>query len=151
MKRNSIRQSNEQSDPALLKLREIGPHDQVFATIKKMPFPLNNREFVSRNLCATDTNCDLMFTAVPVSDVVDYGMSTRAVRAVSRSLLRFSPSGESQCKVTYFQYLDAGGVVPTWGVESKIPLALSGVVSMRDQFKRDDEIDKGGGTSWRGS
>ena len=142
MKRDNIRQSSEEGNPALLKQRENGPHDQVFAVIKKMPFPLNSREFVSRNLSATDTNGDLIITAVPVSDVVDYGTSTRAVRGVSRGIMRFAPSGESQCKVAYINYLDAGGVVPTWVVESKIPLALSAVASLRDQFQRDDEVDK---------
>ena len=119
-----------------------GSHDLVVATIKKMPFPLNNREFVGRNLCAADTNGDLLITAVPVDDVVDYGMSTRTVRGVARAFMRITPSGESQCKVTYIQYLDAGGVIPTRVVESKIRLALSAVSEMRDEFQRDDEIDK---------
>jgi len=62
-----------------------GPHDQVLATIKKMPFPLNNREFVGRVLCATDTNGDLLVTYVPVDDKIDYGMSARSVRGVTRA------------------------------------------------------------------
>jgi len=105
-----MRNSSEEGNPARLRQRATSAHDQVFATIKKMPFPLNNREFMLRYLCATDTNGDLLVTYVPVDDVIDYGMSTRAVRAVSRALLRITPSGESQCKVTYIQYLDAGGV-----------------------------------------
>ena len=67
-----------------------------------MPFPLNNNgEFVARQVCATDTNGDLLFTAVPAYDVVDYGSSTRAVRGMSRGIMRFTPAGESQCKVAY--------------------------------------------------
>jgi len=118
------------------------PHDQVVATIKKMPFPLNNRELVGRGVCATDANGDLLIAVVPVDDVIDYGMSTRAVRAVTSTLMRITPSGESQCKVTLNQYVDAGGVVPSRVFESKIPLALSAVTGLRDQFQRDDEIDK---------
>jgi len=134
--------SSEQGNPARVIQSGSGPHDQVLATIKKLSFPLNNREFVGRFVCAKDTNGDLLITAVPVDDVIDYGMNTRTVRGVSRALTRFTPSGESQCKVTYIQYLDAGGLVPTHVVESKIPLALSSVGEMRDQFQRDDEIDK---------
>jgi len=93
-------------------------------------------------LCAMDTNGDLLVTYVPIDDVIDYGLSARSVRGVTRALLRFTPSGESQCKATYIQYMDAGGVVPTRVVKSKIPLALSGVGEMRDEFQRDDEIDK---------
>ena len=122
--------------------RENSAHDQILVTIKRMPFPLYNREFVSRGLCATDTNGDILVTYVPVDDVIDYGMSTRAVRGAARALMRATPSGQSQCKVTFFQYLDAGGVIPTRVVETSIPLALSAVGEMRDRFQRDDEIDK---------
>ena len=110
MNRERMRISSEEGNPARLRPGANSAHDQVFATIKKMPFPLNNREFVCRQMCATDTNGDLLVTAVPVNDVVDYGMKTRTVRGVSRALMRFTPSGESQCKVAYIQYLDAGGV-----------------------------------------
>jgi len=48
----------------------------------------------------------------------------------------------TQCKVTYVQYLDAGGVIPTSVVESKIPLALGALGGLRDRFQRDDEIDE---------
>jgi len=61
---------------------------------------------------------------------------------VSRALVRITPSGESQCKVAYINYMDFGGGVPTWVVEIKIPLALSAVSDMRDEFQRDDEINK---------
>jgi len=140
--RETVRISNEQGNPARVIQSGSGPHDQVLATIKRMPFPLNNREFVGRVVCAKDTNGDLLITAVPVDDVVDFGLSTRTVRAVSRALSRFTPYGESQCKVTLILYLDAGGVIPTRVVESKIPLALSAVGDLRDEFQRDDEIDK---------
>ena len=142
MSRERVRLSSEQGHPARLILSRSGPHDQVLATIKKMPFPLNNREFVGRQVCATDANGDLLNTYVAVDDVVDYGMSTRTVRGVGRTLVRITPSGESQCKVALIQYLDAGGVLPTRVVESKIPLALSAVSDLRDEFQRDDEIDK---------
>ena len=140
--RERMRISSEEGNPARLLQRANTPHDQVVATIKKMAFPLSNREFVGRFVCAADTNGDLLFTAVPVDDVVDYGMSTRTVRGVDRALMRVTPSGESQCKVTYIQYLDAGGAIPAKVSELKIPVALSAIGEMRDEFQRDDEIDK---------
>jgi len=140
--RERMRISREEGNPARLRQKVHSAHDQVFATIKKMPFPLNDREFVARQVCATDTNGDLLFSAVPVDDVIDYGLKHRTVRGVARTLMRFTPSGESQCKVTFIQYLDAGGVIPVRVFESKIPLALSGVGEMRDELQRDDEIDK---------
>jgi len=142
MSRENKRRSYEQGDPALLLVREHSKHDQVIATIKKMPFPLHNREFVGRQVCAMDTNGDLLITYVHVDDVVDYGMSARTVRGSNRAILRFTPVGDSQCSVTYSLHMDAGGVIPTWVVDKKLPLALSGLSDLRDEFERDDEFDK---------
>jgi len=140
--REDLRISSKQRDPARLVQRRAGSNDMIRATIKKMPFPLHNREFVARQVAATDTNGDLLFTSMPVDDVIDYGMSKRTVRGVSRVLLRLTPNGESQCKVTYHMYLDAGGRIPTFVVNAKLPLALGAVGDLREEFQRDDEIDK---------
>ena len=142
MSRDNTRTSNEEGNPARLVVRESGCHDLVFATLKTMPFPLHTRDFVGRNLCATDTNGDCLLVAVPIDEAIDYGMSIKTVRGVARVFLRFASTGESQCDATFVQYLDAGGVVPTWVIRSKMPLALSGVGDLRDRFQRDDEIDK---------
>jgi len=110
----------------------------VWATIKKMPFPLHNREFVARQMAATDTNGDFLVVAVPTDEVIDYGMKTRTVRGVSRALVQFSPYGESQCKITYHMNLDAGGRIPTFVVNAKLPLALGAVDNLRiDKLERD--------------
>ena len=142
MCRKFVMISSEEGNPARLIQRRSCQHDQVVATIIKMPFPLNNREFVGRQVCAADTNGDLLITAVPVDDVIDYGMSTRAVRGVSRGITRITSSGELQCKVTYILYLDASGVIPTSVIGKKIPQELSGLSRLRDTFQRDDQIDK---------
>ena len=140
--RERMRIDSEEGNPARLRQRANSAHDQVFATVKKMPFPLNNREFVARQLCTGDANGDLLVTIVPLDEVIDYGLKHRTVRGVSRALMRFTPFGESQCQVTYIQYLDANGRIPTFVVESKIPEALGAVGELRDEFQRDDEIDK---------
>ena len=142
MSRERMRINGEEGNPARLLLKNSNPHDQVVATIKKMPFPLYKREFINRQVCALDANGDLLISVVPVDDVVDYGMSTRAVRGVARGIMRLTPSGESQCKVTSIQYLDAGGVIPLRVIEAKLPLSLAAVGELRDEFQRDDEIDK---------
>ena len=134
--------SNEEKNPARLVKFSSTKHDNVVATIKAMPFPLSNREYVARQICAVDTNGDLLIIAASVDDVIDYGMSTRTVRGVSKALVRFVPWGESQCKVTYIQHADVGGFVPTWLINAKLPQALSAAVSLRREFQRDDEIDK---------
>jgi len=142
LRRESTRESNEQGNPAGVVTLERSQHDHTVAMIKKMPFPLYNREFVGRMICATDANGDILIASVPVNDTVDYGLSTRTVRGVTRSFFRVASSSESRCRVTYCLYLDAGGRIPTWVVDAKLPLALSGINRLRDAFQRDDEIDK---------
>jgi len=140
--RKNMRISSEQSHPARLVQRRNGLNDAVVATIKKMPFPLNNREFVNRQLCCSDVNGDLLFAYAPVDDVIDYGMNARAVRGLIRAIMRLTPTGESQCKVTYHIYINANGRIPTFVVNAKIPITLGAVGGLREEFQRDDEIDK---------
>ena len=101
--RENLKVSAEQGNPARLLLNVNGPHDQVHATIKRMIFPIQNREFVGHQVCATDTNGDLLVTYEPVNDEIDYGVKYWAVRGVSRVFMRFTPSGESQCKAALIQ------------------------------------------------
>ena len=140
--REDLRISSEQGNPARLVQRRTGSNDVVWATIKKMPFPLHNREFVNRLVCCVDVNGDLLFTTVPVDEVIDYGLKTNTVRGVARNIMRFIHAGVSHCKVTYHMHLDAGGHIPTFVVNAKLPLALEPVVNQREEFQRDSEIDK---------
>jgi hypothetical protein len=138
--RERQRVSLEEGNPARLVVREFTAHDNVVATIKRMPFPLSSREFVVRQICTSEDN-DLLLVGSPVADKIDYGMKTKLIRGTSRSFFRFAPLSATQCEVTIYQYLDAGGIVPEKVVESKIPDALLVLDDMRNEFQRDDEID----------
>ena len=50
-------------------------------------------------------------------------------------------AGAGQCRVTFVNQVDAGGVIPTWVVDSKIPKSLSTVQEAIDEFRQDDRID----------
>jgi len=136
------RMSREEQNPARILATSYTKHDNVIATIKKMPLLLSNREFVARLVCASDTSGDFLIAANPVDDIIDYGMRIRTVRGITRVLTRITPLGISQCRVTIHQYLDAGGVIPRSLAASKVPDALSPATEMRDAFQRDDEIDQ---------
>ena len=138
--RERMRISSEQGDPARLVQRRTGSNDFVWATIKKMPFSLRNREFVARQVAATDTNGDFLVVAVPTDEVIDYRMKTTTVRGVSRLIMRLVPEGHDRCKVTYHIHLDAGGRIPTFVVNSKLPLALGAVDVLLEEFQRDDDV-----------
>jgi len=139
--RERDRASCEEQHPARMLATTNTIHDNVIATIKKMPLLLRNREFVARQVCASDTSGDFLVAADPVDDIIDYGMTIRTVRGIGRCLTRITPLGISQCRVTIYQYLDAGGVIPRSLMTSKLPDAMSPAIEMRDEFQRDDEID----------
>jgi len=143
--REHLRTSSEQGNPARLVQKRTGSNDMVWATIKKLPSPLHNREFVNRLVCCLDVNGELLLISVPVDDVIDYGVKTNTVRGVSRALMRLIPAGDSRCKLTYYMHVDAGGRIPAFVMDSKIPLTLGAVGDLREKFQRDNEIDKAEG------
>jgi len=140
--RERDRMSREEQNPARILATTYTNHDNIVATIKKLPLLLRNREFVDRQVCAADTSGDFLVAADPVDDNIDYGTSIRTVRGIARVFTRITPLGFSQCRVTIHLYLDAGGVIPRSLVTSKLPDAMSPATEMRDAFQRDDEIDK---------
>ena len=140
--RERLRISTEGGSPARLVVQDHTVHDNVVATIKKMPFPFKNREFVGRQLCLRDSNGDLLLVMVPANDVLDYGKILSVVRATLNLVLRFHEINSNQCSVTMNQKLDAYGNIPSWLANKMVASALKPAVSLRDAFQRDDEIDK---------
>jgi hypothetical protein len=119
-------------------------HDFEWANIKKMPFPLTNREFLARYLSFKEPTGDLVlvFEALPDITKVDYGANLKVVRGKITGVVRFkSINDDTQCEVTLVQHMDAGGFLPERVVVAKIPQALRAVGGMRELFQRDDAID----------
>ena len=141
--RESTRINLAKGDPARVILARLSKHDMTFAAVKKMPFPLHNREFVGRQLCFTDQGGRLVVAFEPPREeiVVDYGRRMNAVRGRATGFLRLTPIAGAQCRLELYQQVDAGGRVPVFVVNSKAGQALSPVADMREQFQRDDEVD----------
>ncbi len=141
--RDRLRISLHEGNPARLIAKETTSHDNVCATIKKMPALLHNREFISRQICYSDNETgDIIIVGLPLDESIDYGANTNTVRGTSKVFFRFIALNENQCKVIYISYLDAGGHVPAVVTNSKISLTLSVVEELRAEFARDDEIDE---------
>ena len=139
-----MRISEEEGDRARFIFKEHTTHDFEWAVVKKMPFPLTKREFLSRFLGFKEPTGDLVVIceALPDSTKVDYGANLKVVRAKTTGVIRFRPiNDDTQCEVTLVQHGDAGGFVPERVVVAKIPQALNGVAEMRELFQRDDAID----------
>jgi hypothetical protein len=99
-------------------------NEKLIASVKKLPFPLNNREFVFRNLWKKNENESISVGSWPSDDEIDYGGEIKnVVRAEGRGLLiatNISKEGEiAQCKLDFKQHLDFGGFIPLKVVEKK--------------------------------
>ncbi|GMI35149.1 hypothetical protein TeGR_g2654, partial [Tetraparma gracilis] len=144
--REKMRILNENSQPATLILLEHTEHDFEWATVKTLPFPLTNREFLGRQLCyKDDVTGDFVLVCEPLPEnvKVDYGANLKVVRGNSSSILRItSIKNDTQCEVNLVQCGDAGGFVPERVIVAKIPVALSGVVELRELFQRDAAVDE---------
>ena len=81
-------------------------NESTFATVKKMPFPLEKREVVFKMIWQSEVGKVLVAIA-SVDDKVDYGVSLRVTRGSSRGLWLIEDlpprKGVKQCSATYVQ------------------------------------------------
>jgi hypothetical protein len=139
-----MRTSREGGDPARLVVDRPSEYDFTLALVKKLPFPFNDRELVSRQVCYTDDSGRVVIAFGPpeVDVKVDYGKKMSAVRAVTVGFLRFTPlEGRNRCQLELYQRVDAGGRIPVFVVNRKSGESAAFVADMREDFERDDEID----------
>jgi hypothetical protein len=119
-----------------------GTHENRVATVKKMPFPLRNREFVAAEICAQDdATGDLLFCAQSIPDKIDYGRQFKVVRGTDCTVTRILALSPTQCKAVCFMHIDPGGKVPVSVVNATLPVALGALNDLRVKFCRDVEVD----------
>jgi len=143
--------SREEGAPARLEMRKGGKgrvNEKLFATVKKLRFPLQKREFVMRFVWQRGHLGGNMSVAfVPAEEKVDYGGNLgKLVRATTSGIFTAKniedQDGVHQCELTYTQFMDAGGHIPVNVVNKTIPRGLSAIAALRDSFNRDEEVDK---------
>ncbi|GMH98487.1 hypothetical protein TrVE_jg9990 [Triparma verrucosa] len=147
-----MRISRAAGHPARLVLTEedgypLKDNEITVATVKRMPSFLNNREFVTRMIWKSEEG-KVVIAIESIDDNVDdaYGRKLRKTRGFTRALweiVNFPQRGEEgegedqqQCKITMVQRLDAGGSIPAWVTNRKMPIALSAVQEAIIRFRR---------------
>ena len=144
-----MRLHKEEKHFARLVVDTISINEQVVATIKHVKRPLSDREFVVR-LIWWMADVDTYFLALVDEGnmVVDYGSKLkRVVRGEVYGLHIVKSFGGKeggivrQCEVTSYQILGGGGYLPRFVVDSKLPKTLNFLLSARNMFSRDEEID----------
>ena len=134
-------------------IKTIAPNHKVFSTIKDLPWPLKNRQFIYESTWTGSSDGSFIFAFRPpileyLSDgVVNLGRNTsrQLVKAETRAFAVINPTGKhgyDSCDVTWVQQLDSKGSIPPKIVEKLIPRSLQFVSQVREKFSRDDEIDR---------
>jgi hypothetical protein len=146
--RQRVASSRREGNQARLEIRSKGQrfNQKVFATVKIMPLMLKNREFVFTNVLKRNAN-SFSVASWPVEDKIDYGGGMgKLVKATSKAIFtatNLKPIGEiPQSKLELLQYIDAGGYIPVSLINKKLPLGMSAVGEVVNNFKQDDEVDK---------
>ncbi|GMH88395.1 hypothetical protein TL16_g11144 [Triparma laevis f. inornata] len=135
-----MRMNEEGGNPATLELREKARvNEGTFATVKKMPFFLDNREFVFRMIWRSEEG-KVLIAIESVDDKIDYGAKLKKTRAFMRGMyvLEDLPvrGGVEQCRVAFVQKIDAGGFLPTWLVDKKVLKSLAIVQQAIEEFRQ---------------
>ncbi|GMH96230.1 hypothetical protein TrST_g8697 [Triparma strigata] len=147
--KNDMRKQADSGLPRIEVRDKRRANERTFALIEKLPFPLNSREFVFRILWKVEDSGEVLVAIESVLDedhvTVKYGTSHKVVKASVRGLWRLknvsSRGGASRCEVEFYQRIDAGGVIPTWVVNRKVPYVLSSVQTAVNLFRQDEKID----------
>ncbi|GMH91106.1 hypothetical protein TL16_g11959 [Triparma laevis f. inornata] len=137
--------SKEEGDPAKLELRERArANERTFATVKKMPFFLHNREFVFRIIWKSEEG-KVLVAFESIDDEVDYGTKLKKIRGFLKGLWHIKDlpvrGGAKQCRLTYINKMAPGGSIPTWVADKKADVALSVVKDAIDLFRQDEKVD----------
>ncbi|GMH67615.1 hypothetical protein TL16_g04726 [Triparma laevis f. inornata] len=140
-----VRISKEEGNPARLELRaKARVNEFTAATVKKMSFFLDNREFVARMIWKSEEG-KVLIAYESIDGEVDYGVKLKKTRALTRGLWQIEDlpvrGGAKQCRVTLVLQFDAGGVIPTWVVDKTFPRQLSVIQKAIDEFRQDEKVD----------
>lgn len=138
----------ETGDVARLEIRRGGQkfNEKTFSSVKKFSLPLANREFVGRWIWTNNEDGSVSVAVVTDEVTVDYGGNIgRMLRGTASSLFTArnitSFGGVKQCSIQLKQHFDAGGYMPAYLVNKRVPRALGVIKQIKQSFERDDEID----------
>jgi hypothetical protein len=97
------------SRAARILVEENAPHDQLVATIRRLPFFVKGREAVMRQICCSGPDGSFQYAAATDDTVVvDYGTSVPLVRVGIYQFVSITPVGDgNQCLYTMVAYVSA--------------------------------------------
>ena len=139
----------ERGQLARFTVEDSNPNERIFASITCFPFPLNARDAVFRQIWTKKepNSFEVCLESLPNSFKVDFGGPVgKLLRSYSRAYVlceHLEPIGGivSQCALTLIQFFDAGGSLPAWVINKKLPEIFSVIHDIQVYFNRDEEVD----------
>ena len=131
-------------------IKHIAPNQNVFSSIRTMPWPLNARQFVNENTWTKQDDDTYVYAFRPPTThkfdnrLVDIGKhkAKALVQGESRGFVILKNVGDQKCDLTYVLHADAKGNLPAKEMVEQTPRSLGLVTQLREKFNRDDEIDQ---------
>ena len=146
--RERVARDRENGTPARLEIKqnEGRANEKFFATVKKIPFPYNNRELCFRNVLARNDDGSMSVAAQSIDDEVDYGGGVgKVVRASVNAIFTATnledSSGVTQCRMELLLRMDLGGYIPVPLINRKAPSSLLVLQEIQRRFCKDEEVD----------
>ena len=97
-------------------IREIDTMEKVFYQVTSLPFPAKSRDSIFHTAITFESRASARVTMTSVPNEIPRTKHVRVQEAFGTYLLE--PIEENKLRVTWQQYVDPGGALPTWLVNS---------------------------------
>lgn len=137
--RNSVSHSAEEREV----INAVSPVCLQFSTVKRFPWPLAARQFISETCWSKLEDGSFVVTNNPCeNNVYKDNHKMRLVRGEARGLCIIQNVGLHQCQLTIFHNMMLNGNITGRVMDALIPRSLKSASQVRETFARDDEIDR---------
>ena len=122
-------------------LRRSGMHSLAAGSVKAVPFPFSDREFVGTLAWFKVDPTRVVICLHPLNELVDYGQKDSFVRGSTSAFWEVKRNGEGICSVIHYQRYDLRGFIPVGVVNKMIRTPLKPTSDLRATFQRDEMVD----------
>ncbi len=99
-------------------IREISSTERIFYQVTSLPFPVKSRDSIFHAAITFEGQATVRVTMSSMPDEIPQTKHVRVREAFGTYILE--PTGENRLRVTWQQYVDPGGALPAWLVNSML-------------------------------
>lgn len=99
-------------------IRETSPTERIFYQVTSLPFPAKSRDSIFHASITFEGTSSVRVTMSSIPDEIPPTKHVRVREAFGAYILE--PTGENKLRVTWQQYVDPGGALPAWLVNTML-------------------------------